>query len=745
MDDRDLTNLSDGHIPPPSPGAKERAIHAALVAFEEEADKSATSSQGLPAVSRLNNTYKNQTWVWIMQRRGVFGALAAALLVVPAAGYLTMSGNFGKNDAFHRTMRDGDIVVSEKPVPLKKSDDSPAATAPIADLERKEGAQVGGLFNLNGGSERQDASEVPAPSPAMAPPPQPVTTANKLKAEADRRSAARSFNSATQLKGLLSGKMQPSTGGRVAAAKPLSAQEQSLLRAPADGLGMVRAPAGITPDGFERLSAEEKSRDKFEGFLSNPLKAVKEQPVSTFSIDVDTASYAFMRRQLQRGVLPPKNAVRVEEMINYFSYDYPVPEDASAPFKPSIAIYPTPWNPNTKLLHIGIKGHEITGKEKPRSNLVFLVDVSGSMQSADKLPLLKNALRLLVGRLQEDDSVAIVTYAGQAGTVLEPTKLSDKRKILAALDKLQSGGSTAGAQGIRQAYALAEANFSKDSVNRIILATDGDFNVGITDKDALKSYVEEKRKSGIYLSVLGFGMGNYNDALMQTLAQNGNGNAAYIDGLREAQKTLVEEASSTLFPIAKDVKIQVEFNPAMVSEYRLIGYETRALKREDFNNDKVDAGDIGSGHTVTAIYEITPADSAVKMIDDLRYSRNDDKPSEAKDSKGAGEYAFLKMRYKLPKEDVSKLITVPITPNFERSKIDAVSKDMRFAASVAAFGQKLRGDSHIGDFSYDDVIALASPARGADPYGYRSEFISLVRLAKSLTASDASSVQKQQE
>jgi len=474
---------------------------------------------------------------------------------------------------------------------------------------------------------------------------------------------------------------------------------------------------------------EVMTREKFEKFASGSAQSVAENPVSTFSIDVDTASFAFVRKSLEGGQLPNRDAVRVEEMINYFSYDYPYAQTKGQPFKPSVAIYPTPWNSKTKLLHIGIKGYQIVPETKPRSNLVFLIDVSGSMNERDKLPLLKNAFRLLVNQLDENDTVSIVTYAGRAGTVLEPTKVADKQKILAALDNLNSGGSTAGAQGIRQAYALAEQSFDKQGVNRVILATDGDFNVGIRG-DELKRYIETKRKSGVFLSVLGFGRGNYNDALMQKLAQNGNGTAAYIDNLKEAHKVLVKEASSTLFPIAKDVKIQVEFNPAMISDYRLIGYETRALKRADFNNDKVDAGDIGAGHTVTAIYEITTADSDAKLIDDLRYQKNRQAPETNKSF--GGEYAFLKMRYKLPEENTSKLLTVPVTTAIEQDSIDTLSKDMRFAASVAAFGQKLRGISFLEDYSYEDILKLAAAGRGIDDYGYRAEFMSLVRLAQSL-------------
>jgi Ca-activated chloride channel family protein len=472
-------------------------------------------------------------------------------------------------------------------------------------------------------------------------------------------------------------------------------------------------------------------QDEFTAFETNPVKLVAESPVSTFSIDVDTASYAFVRRQLNSGVLPQKNAVRVEEMINYFDYDYATPDSRDAPFLPTVTIYPAPWNPQAKLLRIGIKGYELPKTEKPRANLVFLIDTSGSMQSQDRLPLLKQAFRMLVETLDPEDTVAIVTYAGSAGTALEPTNVSDKAKVLAALDRLRSGGSTAGAAGIRQAYALAEGNFDPNGVNRVLLATDGDFNVGITNHQELEDYISRKRESGIFLSVLGFGQGNYHDNLMQKLAQNGNGNAAYIDSLNEARKVLVDEAGSTLFPIAKDVKIQVEFNPARIAEYRLIGYETRSLRREDFNNDQVDAGEIGSGHAVTAIYEIKTPESASRLVDESRY--NNPRLAERFAAVSA-EYAFVKIRYKLPDADASRLITRPVDNADELADFEAVDDDLRFATAVAAFGQILRGSTYTGQFAFDDVIAVARGAKGRDPFGYRAEFLNLVRLAKTARA-----------
>ncbi len=473
----------------------------------------------------------------------------------------------------------------------------------------------------------------------------------------------------------------------------------------------------------------DQGRDKFSEIETNPVKITAEEPVSTFSIDVDTASYAFVRGSLNNNTLPQKDAVRIEEMINYFPYDYAGPADKAEPFKANVSVFPAPWNPKNRLLHIGIKGFSLNGQEKPRANLVFLIDTSGSMNEPNKLPLLRNAMKMLVESLGPEDTVSIVTYAGSAGTLLQPTKVKDKGKIISALDSLMSEGSTAGAEGIRQAYQLAEQGFDKTGINRVILATDGDFNVGITDPDELKSFVERKRETGVYLSVLGFGQGNYNDAMMQTLAQNGNGNAAYIDSINEARKVLVDEATSTLFPIAKDVKIQVEFNPSTVSEYRLIGYETRLLNREDFNNDKVDAGEIGSGHTVTAIYEFVPKGSGTALVDDLRYGS-----ATASGSSESNEYAFVKMRYKLPESDVSQLLNVPVPVSSEVKDAGDIPQESRFAASVAAFGELLRGGKYTNSFAYDDVIALAQGAKGNDAFGYRAEFVNLVRLAKTAQA-----------
>ena len=514
----------------------------------------------------------------------------------------------------------------------------------------------------------------------------------------------------------------------------LSTQAESFAGAPQ----MAMRDALIAPEPMPAPTYGDQGRDNFETLETNPLKVTAEEPVSTFSIDVDTASYSFMRAAINNGVLPQDDAVRVEELINYFPYDYAGPSEADVPFAANVGVLETPWNAETKLVHIGIKGFDIAPAARPRANLVFLIDTSGSMEEPNKLPLLINAMKLLVDTLSEEDVVSIVTYAGGAGTVLEPTRAADKAKIVAALDNLSAGGSTAGAEGIRQAYRLAEQSLVEGGVNRVILATDGDFNVGITDTDELQGFVERERETGIFLSVLGFGRGNYNDALMQALAQNGNGAAAYIDTLGEARKVLVEESASTLFPIAKDVKIQVEFNPATVSEYRLIGYETRLLNREDFNNDSVDAGEIGSGHTVTALYEIVPAGSPAALVDDLRYGS--EAASAATDM--SDEYGFLRIRYKLPDEDESRLIETPISAADDVSPGDGgtPAREARFAASVAAFGQILRGGRYTGDYSLDDVIALANANKGEDEFGYRAEFVNLVRLAKS-----AASMERQRQ
>ena len=476
-----------------------------------------------------------------------------------------------------------------------------------------------------------------------------------------------------------------------------------------------------------RAPSEPTDREQYAHQEDNPVKRAAEQPVSTFSIDVDTGAYANVRRFLNEGRLPPQDAVRVEELINYFDYDYPLPEGRQPPFRVSTELAPTPWNPKTLLLAIGVKGYDLPKTQLPPANLVFLIDVSGSMNSPDKIGLLKPALKLLVRQLRPEDKVAIAVYAGAAGMVLEPTPGDQKAKIESALDRLSAGGSTNGGAGIQLAYNLAREGFVDGGINRVILATDGDFNVGTVNFEALKDLVETQRKSGVALTTLGFGTGNYNDQLMEQLADAGNGNYAYIDTLQEANKALVEQMSATLLTIAKDVKIQIEFNPAQVEEYRLIGYENRMLRREDFSNDAVDAGDIGAGHTVTALYKIALKGGGGALTEPLRYGQ------PATDATPHGdEIAFLRLRYKQPDSEVSQLLEWPIQRDQMIGSWREASERFRFAAAVAGFGQKLRGGRYTGSFSYDKVLALARDARGADPFGYRSEFLTLVGLTRSL-------------
>lgn len=477
-----------------------------------------------------------------------------------------------------------------------------------------------------------------------------------------------------------------------------------------------------------RHATEPLYRENYQHFDTQGVMRVLSDPVSTFSIDVDTGAYSNMRRWLNQGQLPPEDAVRVEEFINYFSYEYPLPESKQTPFRVNTQIAPTPWNPDTRLLRIGIQGYEVPKAQLPASNLVFLIDVSGSMNSADKLPLLQQALSMLVGQLDARDSISMVVYAGASGVVLPPTKGDRKADILGALQQLQAGGSTNGAAGIRLAYQMAQQNFITNGVNRVILATDGDFNVGLASTEELIDLIQRKRKAGIALTTLGFGSGNYNDHLLEQLADEGNGNHAYIDKLSEAQKVLADELSATLLTIAKDVKIQIEFNPERVSEYRLIGYENRVLNEEDFNNDKVDAGEIGAGHRVTALYEISLVGSNTQRLTPRRYN-SDSNVVEQTGSSFSNELAHLRIRYKLPEETVSKLIQSPIMD----SGINTHGDDsFNFAASVAAFGQKLRGGKFLESYSYSDIEQLARQSRGNDPHGYRSEFMQLVKLAGTL-------------
>lgn len=482
-----------------------------------------------------------------------------------------------------------------------------------------------------------------------------------------------------------------------------------------------------TPVDKELRDGDYNTED-YDNIVENKFLAATQNPLSTFSIDVDEASYSNVRRYLENGSIPPAGAVRIEEMINYFDYDYTKPTNGE-PFSVNTEISDCPWNPQHKLIHIGLQGKEIPVDNLPASNMVFLVDVSGSMNEANKLPLVQASMNMLVDQLREKDKVAIVVYAGSAGLVLPSTSGASKTKIKEAIDNLEAGGSTAGGEGIKLAYKTAKENFIKNGNNRIILATDGDFNVGAGSDDELVRMIEQERKSGVFLSVLGYGMGNYKDNKMQQLADKGNGNHSYIDNISEARKVLVNEFGSTLFTIAKDVKIQIEFNPSKVQAYRLVGYENRMLASEDFNDDNKDAGELGSGHTVTALYEVIPVgvkDDFTKSVDPLKYQSNDKKIF----SSNTDEIMTIKLRYKKPDEDVSKLITHPVMDN--HTAVENTSNNFRFSAAVAEFGLMLRSSEYKQQSSYSQVVSLAKGAKGTDDNGYRAEFIRLVQAATSL-------------
>jgi len=482
---------------------------------------------------------------------------------------------------------------------------------------------------------------------------------------------------------------------------------------------------GLIPQAWPKPANTEKYAERTD----NPVQRAAEQPVSTFSIDVDTGSYANVRRMLNDGVRPPSDAVRAEEFINYFDYGHPAPASRETPFRVTTELATAPWNPQRQVLMIGIKGYDVPKATLAPANLVFLIDTSGSMDEPDKLPLVKQALRQLVPQLRAQDRVSMVVYAGSAGLVLPPTPGNRHGEILAALDQLDAGGSTNGGEGIALAYAMAKQAYIEGGANRVILATDGDFNVGTVDQNALETMVADQRKSGIALTTLGFGTGNYNDEMAERLADVGDGNHAYIDSVREARKVLVQQMGGTLLTIARDVKIQVEFNPAQVAEYRLIGYGNRILQREDFANDKVDAGDIGAGHQVTALYEITPAGSSATRIAPLRYAANATRPDIAI----GNELAHLRLRYKLPGQDASKLIETPILAS---QLTRTPGESLRFASAVAGFADALRGGERMDGWGWDAMITAARSARGDDPRGERAEMIQLMDAARQQAGPD---------
>jgi Ca-activated chloride channel family protein len=492
-----------------------------------------------------------------------------------------------------------------------------------------------------------------------------------------------------------------------------------------ESLGMV---SGFMANETAKKALGGSNTETYARQDENPFLTVAQNPLSTFSIDVDTASYANVRRFLIEKQRPPPDAVRIEEMVNYFPYRYPAPAAGGAPFAASLEVAATPWAPTHRLVRVGLKGREVSDAARPAANLVFLLDVSGSMDEPNKLPLVKESLKMLVGKLRPDDRVAIVVYAGASGLALPSTSAAEKTKILNAIDELQPGGSTNGAAGIQLAYDIAKANFVIGGVNRVILATDGDFNVGTTSEGELTRLIEEKAHSGVFLTVLGFGMGNYKDAMLVKLADKGNGNYAYIDTAAEAHKALVEQAGGTLVTIAKDVKIQVEFNPAQVQAYRLIGYEKRMLRTEDFNNDKVDAGEIGAGHTVTALYEVVPVGAAAPAggsVDPLKYQKTKD--AGPRIASNSDELLTVKIRYKEPAGDVSSKVEFALRD--EGHRFEEASTDFKFSAAVAAFGLILRDSPQKGSATLADVASWGRAGLEQDPGGYRAEFLELVALA----------------
>jgi len=732
--------------PPPDAAARRVARQAALAEFarvQAEASSQSDASrwsmfQALLGALRLSShTQRSDDMPWYSRRMLLGGAASVCLVVVGGAlAWKTLRVNPSLADLSpaYETVSVPTKEVGDLPPPPPVEAPAPREQAanPLDEPSRRDAEEAAAQAEPRQEQSKKERGDGRvrvqiAPAAPAAQVPEKDADAEEVVVTGLRAQLQQSMEMKRDAVGVVDEIQSADIGSFPAPAGPAGksmAGSRSRAFRGEPVLANVAPPAPPVPqEGYV-------GRDKFEHFDVSPVKRVSEEPVSTFSVDVDTASYSFVRRQLQAGVLPQKDAVRVEEMVNYFDYSWPAADSRAEPFKPTVVVSDSPWNRGRKLVTIGIKGYEIPRGEQPDANLVLLMDVSGSMSGADRLPLAVKSMELLLASLKPTDTVAIVVYAGAAGKVLDPTPVRDKEKILDALHSLQPGGSTAGAEGIELAYQLAESSFRKGGVNRVLLATDGDFNVGIDSTEELKGFVERQREKGIFLSVLGYGMGNYRDEMAQALAQNGNGVAAYIDSLNEARKVLVEQATGSLFTIAKDVKLQVEFNEATVSEYRLVGYETRALKREDFNNDAVDAGDVGAGHTVTAIYEITPVDSGASSVDPRRYG-NVAKPDEAsgKSSGLSSEYGFLKIRYKLPDGRESKLLEQPIGKAMPAASA-AVKRDVQFSTAVAGFAQLLRGGQYTGKLRYDDVIEDADGALGGDRNGYRAEFVQLVRKAR---------------
>ena len=717
LDDLHLRKLSGAlkAAPAPDADAKARAMALAMENFDrlQGSTEAPRSSEDRPRAAPLNGV--RRMFHYLTSRPALAATTSVAALIIGVAVILPVAD-----------LRLGKPVTIEAPKTEPVPSTEPSATTEAnAPAKKKDvAAATGGEAASAGeGSVVTDSAAGAATDATVAKPTVAVTPSEELARAADGDAAATLAQPEPVTEAEAPVEMAEEAAPLSPAVDGLLMDAEPRLRAEAkmegDAMAYLPAPSTAIAAAPDVMQAPVENTEAYANAAPNPVKLTAEEPVSTFSIDVDTASYAVVRSSLTGGYLPTPDQVRVEEMVNYFPYAYAAPEGDAA-FASTVSVMPTPWNPGTRLVTIGIQGALPEVTARPPLNLVFLIDTSGSMEDANKLPLLKQSLSLMLAELRPEDQVSIVAYAGSAGLVLPPTAAKDRAAILSSLENLSAGGSTAGAEGLELAYQVADGMKADGEVTRILLATDGDFNVGIDDPEGLEAYVARKRESGTYLSVLGFGRGNLDDATMQALAQNGNGTAAYIDTLSEARKVLVDQLTGALFPIADDVKIQVEWNPATVAEYRLIGYETRSLRREDFNNDKVDAGEIGAGTQVTAIYEVTAPGSDALLNDPLRYGTA---TTEGKD----GELGFLRLRWKAPGEDASTLVETPITGQ------EPASTETRFAAAIAGFGQLLQGSVYLGDWGWDEAIALAVQNRGEDPFGYRVEAVNLMRLAQSLS------------
>ncbi|MBI9102647.1 MAG: VWA domain-containing protein [Spirochaetales bacterium] len=693
--------------------------------------------------------------------RGAGITAAAALAVVLGLQFFNVQedGVYLKNEgAPIVSSSDTDITFAKKPDQAYQTEE-PLLDSEEGDLPADREKPIEAATATTAVTLERDAAPAEEQKDTINTRPEPVVEQTKVEAAAPPTSSADVSSVAespaepsSTTTGPVMSLMKNLFGGRTKAAESAPAPTIMMQRAEAPLSGIVAyddAGSGYAEEylmeedemAFDGMfePAEEFNTEEYARIRENEFIQVMDEPISTFSIDVDTASYANVRRFLNEGRLPTSDAVRIEELINYFSYDYPQPE-GDAPFSFTTETARSPWNGENLILQIGLQGYDVAKEDMPPSNMVFLLDVSGSMSDANKLPLLKESMALLIDTLGRKDRISIVAYAGAAGLVLPPTNGSSRQKILSAMDRLEAGGSTAGGEGIELAYAVAEENFIEGGNNRIIIATDGDFNVGQSSQGELTRLIEKEREKGIFLTVLGLGMGNYKDNRMESIADSGNGNYAYIDTINEARKVLVNEMESTLLTIAKDVKIQIEFNPAVVESYRLIGYENRLLANRDFNDDTKDAGEIGAGHTVTALYEIIPAPgvtgSAVSETEagqtELRYQETTVRDSASSDF--AGELGFIKFRYKAPDSDTSTLITSPVGYRF--NDFGQASENLRFAASVAEWGMLLRGSSYLPEedpaIPLSRLISVVKKTLGEDEFGYRAEFLTLLHRTKSL-------------